>query len=99
MENFGKFMTFVIAIIIAPVINGFVAMKLWAWFVVPTFDLQELHLVNTIGLLMLVGFVRAKKSEKEETDNFWKNFVEKVIFVIIIAGFALFAGWIVTLFM
>lgn len=32
MENFGKFVTLLLAIIITPIINGFVFSKLWSWF-------------------------------------------------------------------
>lgn len=99
MENFGKFMTVVLAMIISPIVSGFVVLKLWAWFIVPTFEVQPLRLVEAIGLMFLVNYLKAKRDKETDKDEFWKKFVTNFVFVIIYAGFALLAGWIVSLFM
>ena len=98
MESFGKFMAVVLAMIISPIISGFVILKLWGWFVVPTFETQPLRLVEAIGLMYLINYLKAKR-DKEVQDKFWKEFTANLIFVIVFAPFALFAGWIVSLFM
>ncbi len=98
MENFGKFITVVLAMIISPLISGFVIMKLWAWFIVPTFEMQPLRIVEAIGIMFLINFIRLKR-EKTENEEFWGNFATNMIFLIVMAGFALLSGWIVTLFM
>jgi hypothetical protein len=98
MENFGKFMTIVMAMIISPIINGFVIMKLWAWFIVPTFEMNPLRIVEAIGIMYLINFIRMKR-DKDQTDNFWEEFSTNVVFVLLMAGFALLSGWIVQMFM
>lgn len=99
METFGKFMTVVLALIAAPIINGFVVMKLWGWFVVPTFEIHQLRLVEVIGLLFIVNFIIIgyKKTDPEEKP--WEEFAKRIIFLIFAAAFMLFSGWLVSKFM
>lgn len=99
MENFGKIMTFILAMIISPVVSGFVVLKLWAWFIVPTFEAQPLRLVEAIGLMFLINYLKAKRDKEADKDKFWEQFATNFAFGIIYAGFALLAGWVVSLFM
>jgi hypothetical protein len=48
--------------------------------------------------MYLLSFVGAKK-DKDKTDDFWSDFGERVIFVLVYAGLILFSGWIVQSFM
>ena len=99
MENFGKFMTVVLAMIISPIINGFVITKLWLWFVVPTFEANPLRVVEAIGLMFLINYIKAKRDNEADKDKFWEQFATNIIFMFLMAGFALLSGWIVQMFM
>ena len=99
METFGKLMTVVLAMIISPIINGFVFMKLWIWFIVPIFKAQPLRLIEAIGVLCLISFIGTKMDNEANKDEFWKDFTKKIVFVVLLAGFALLYGWIVSLFL
>ena len=97
MKNFKKFITVLLGIIVSYLVNGFVLLKLWEWFIVTTFKVQPLNLVQAIGIVILINFLFIKK--EKSPDNFWKEFKERVAFLIVTAVFILFIGWIVTLFM
>ena len=99
MENFGKFMTVVLAMLISPIINGFVITKLWLWFIVPTFEANPLRVVEAIGLMFLINYIKAKQDTKADKDKFWKQFGTNIIYLILMAGFSLLSGWIVQMFM
>lgn len=99
MENFGKLTTVLLFMTLAPIINGFVFVKLWFWFIVPTFQMNELRIVEAIGIMMLIGFVRHEKDQKESNTDFWKDFLESIIYVILIALSGLGLGWLVNQFM
>ena len=99
MKNFGKFMTIVLAMIISPIINGFVFSKLWFWFIVPTFQMQPLRVVEAIGIIFLINFIRVKRDKEADKDKFWETFTSNVVFTVFVAGFALLSGWVVTLFL
>ena len=99
MENFGKFMTVVLTMIISPIIKGFVFSKLWFWFIVPTFQMQPLRIVEAIGIIFLIDFIRAKRDKEAAKDDFWETLANNMVFIVLVAAFALFSGWIVTLFL
>jgi len=99
MEKFGKFMTVVLAMILSPIINGFVFSKLCLWFIVPIFHMQPLRTVEAIGIVFLINFVRSKRDRSADSEKFWTEFLTNIIDVILLAGFALLSGWIVTLFL
>ena len=99
MENFGKFMTVILAMVISPIINGFVVTKLWTWFIVPTFDANPLRIVEAIGLVFIVNYLRMKRDKNADEVDFWSDFASNILFIILYAGFALFSGWIVQKFM
>lgn len=99
MENFGKFMTIVLAMIISPIISGFVIVKLWAWFIVPTFEVNPLRIVEAIGIMFLINYLKAKRDKESDRDKFWEQFAANFIYLILMAGFTLLSGWIVQMFM
>lgn len=99
MEKFGKFMVIVMAMIISPIISGFVIVKLWAWFIVPTFQANPLRIVEAIGIMLLINCLKAKRDKGADKDKFWTEFTNNIVFLILMAAFALFSGWIIQMFM
>lgn len=99
MKNFGKFATVILAMVIAPIISGFVVMKLWGWFIVPTFEMNPLRIVEAIGIMFLLNFVRAKRDKEASGDDFWSEFGANLVFLIAYSVLALLSGWIVQAFM
>ena len=99
MENFGKFTTLMLAMLISPIINGFVITKLWLWFIVPTFGANPLRIVEAIGLMFLINYIKPKREEKIDKNKFWGKFATNMIYLILMAGLALLSGWIVQMFM
>ena len=77
------------------VLEGWVATKLWAWFVIPQFHLAPLPITIAIGLSLLVSVYRYSPSIPEEKGRDWKPFAMIMAKPILLLGM----GWIVTLFM
>jgi len=98
MGNFGKFIAIMLGIIISSIINGFVITKLWAWFVVPTFEANPLRIIEAIGLMFLVNHIKAKRDKEHNKDKFWEQFVADAIYLILISVFALLGGRIIQIF-
>lgn len=44
-------------IVFGSIIRGWVLVKLWAWFVLPVFNLPKIHTMQAIGLMLFVSFV------------------------------------------
>jgi hypothetical protein len=69
------------------ILHGFVIMKLWAWFVLPTFtSAPPLHIATAIGISMLVTYITNEHPTHEE--NYWVVALTSPFFV-------LFFGWII----
>ncbi len=98
MEKFGKFMLILLSVIISPIISGFVFTKLWAWFIVPIFHTQPLRIVEAIGIMVLINFVRIKREKNDEEEEFLEAFIKNVIFVTVTSACILLYGWILSLF-
>ena len=98
MENFGKFMTVLLTMIISAICAGFVLMQLWSWIIVPIFGFQLLSLSHSVGLSFFINFVLKGKS-KEPDGDFWKSFVKNIINSLTIWVLSLLIGWIISFFM
>ena len=100
MENFGKFIAILLTMIINPIIRGYVFISLWGWFVVTTFNLNPLRLVEGIGLMFVFGYLTTKLNVDEKNDT---SLVEKLlthtISQIIYAVMILLFGYILVQFM
>lgn len=101
MENFGKFMAIVLILIINPIVGGFVLSKLWLWFIVPIFQMEPLRVVEAIGILLIIGFLKFKRDKVEEAlnQNFWAALGEDFIYALLTAGMFFLFGWIVSCFL
>lgn len=97
MENFGKFCLFILLMFLAATLSGLVISKLWLWFVVPTFGLVPITIVQSIGLSLLVGIFKGVKSSGK--DDSFKEIVEKSLTGMITILMLFGIGWIVSLFM
>ena len=100
MENFGKFIAILLTMVINPIIRGYVFISLWGWFVVTTFNLNPLRLVEGIGLMFVFGYLTTKLNVDEKNDT---SLVEKLlthtISQIIYAVMILLFGYILVQFM
>jgi len=109
-ENFAypltRFLTTIATRVVSTIVFGFVLMTLWAWFVVPAFNLPELTIVSAIGLGLIVAFTTHQNKKEDfysddnsaESGSLEKTFKDFGI-RLFIHGFFLFFGFIVHLFM
>lgn len=99
MENFGKLCFTLIIMVITTLIGGFVFQTLWGWFIVTTFAIQPMTLIQAIGISFFISYLKMNLS-KSNDDEFYIEFVLKalvtsVITALVVLGF----GWVITLFM
>ena len=97
MENFGKFMAIVMSMIFNPIIRGYVFLSLWAWFIVPTFSVNPLRLIEAIGLMFIVGYLSTKFNldEKEHEKSFAERMITATLIQLFYSGIVLLFGWII----
>ncbi|WP_319228437.1 hypothetical protein [Draconibacterium orientale] len=102
MKRFNEVSMVCILLVFASVVNGFVVMKLWGWFIVPAFEIRPLHMVEAIGIMLFVRFAenRLAVRKKENEDRSFLVILQENIFLVIFFGaFTLLIGWIISLFL
>ena len=96
MEKFGKFCFGVLSIITRSLLSGYAFMKLWGWFIVYTFHVQPINLIQSIGLVFFWGYLKPKK---KDVDGFtWKKFIKEFVEDLLLVGVVLGLGYLITLF-
>lgn len=78
--------------------EGFVLMKLWAWFVIPTFGLPALTIPIAIGISLLVGFLAHQMRSDSGKDPFEES-IKLFSYGFVNAAVVLLVGYIVTFFL
>lgn len=96
MKNFGIIMYMLLTIIVGMFIGGFIISKLWGWFIVPTFGLNYLTILQAIGISLFVSLFKTQKKSKKEFDIM--NYTEQFFQVLVYSGLILFISWIVSMF-
>jgi len=98
LAGFGTFLGVLYAV--SALINAFVLIKLWNWFVIPTFELAALSYPVAIGISLLVTFLTYQYHEKpEKTENENKQIKHLFAVIFLRPVMVLFVGWCVQCFM
>jgi hypothetical protein len=98
METFGKIVAGIILTVLSTIVQGFVIVKLWAWFIVQIFDIRPITLIEAIGLSLFILYVNYRKPSKVE-DDLYDIVVHGFIESLTIGGIFLLFGWVVHLIM
>jgi len=94
MENFGKFCAGLLMLILAVIIGGFVFMKFWSWFIVPTFALPALSFLQSVGISWFVSYIKSS-GKKSEYDM--KELPQLFLIQTVYTATILLIGWIIFL--
>ena len=69
-------------------LRAFVFLKLWAWFVIPSFALPMLNYPKTIGLTIMIGFLSTQKTDKDGLDGIIKGLFNGLVYTLVGLGMA-----------
>ena len=101
MKTIGIIASTIIASIFSMTYNGYALTILWGWFIMPIFNVPSLNIPVAIGIAMVVSFLTydpdldGVKKEQEWSEKFLVN----IVYAFLKPTFALFFGWIITLFL
>lgn len=98
-ERFLILMIVMTIMIPAVLWEAYVSIVMWRWFITPEFGVQPPGLWSAAGILMMIGMVKARVGRKEENPDRWDRIGRFFSHVIMVPAFALFVGYIITLFM
>ena len=81
-------------IVVTSILNGFVLVKLWGWFVVPAFGLPTLSIPVAIGISLIIKYLTIHRSKTAEDVDMWEAYKFAISFPIM----TLIIGWIIHFF-
>ena len=96
-----NFLLAIIGAFLSYLLRGFVIFKIWAWFIVSTFDTIAITIPQAIGLSLLVSFLTAqiRNADVEEHTfdaKYWGIYcTTQYIYPLVV----LLTAWVVTLFL
>ena len=99
METFGKICFTLISMVITTIITGYVFQTLWEWFIVPTFTMQSLTLVQAIGISFFINYLKMNLDKKDDKEFSMELVFKSLAMSIVMSLFVFGIGWTITLFM
>jgi heme A synthase len=96
---FGLLAFLIVQVVLGSIVDGYVLVKLWAWFAVSTFGVQPLSLVPAIGFGLLVGYLTHQYVPQKKDRDISTVISEAVSETFIYPFIILFLGWIVSFYM
>jgi len=60
-------------ILVAVPINIYVFMRLWAWFIVPTFHTSPLTIAQALSLFVFIKWLTPSVNTRKSRVNFWEK--------------------------
>jgi len=86
-----KLIAYIFMLIVTVIVQGFLFMKLWLWFIVPVFTtLPTMNLKQSIGISFVIAILKNKVTNKErEFEETASDFGQQMLYM----GFGLLLGW------
>lgn len=98
---YGLAMLVPLLMFVGAILNGWALSVLWGWFVAPVFGIPELSILQAIGFGLIVSYMTREpdSSKSKDKDDDSHPVITMMIVTALRPIFAVFIGWIVTLFM
>lgn len=89
---------------VGALVNGFVLVRLWTWFAVPSLGVRQISFVPAIGIGLLVSFLTHQNTppypgDAEKSMELSDAIGSAIVNVVVDPLYALVIGWVVSLFM
>ena len=90
----GLLLILFVVLPLSTILSGYTLTMLWDWFIVTTFGMKSLTIIQAIGVSYVVGFLTFQLTSKDD-----RSWGEKISYLIARPLVFLAIGWIITLFM
>lgn len=94
---FGALVSIPALLAISTILNGWVLVYLWLWFISPVFGLAELTLGQAIGLSMVVSFLSYQyiESQKSKDSDLFESLFTAFFISIFRPALVFSFGWLI----
>lgn len=98
MKTFLKICFLIVVLIITFISTGFVFSKLWGWFIVTTFKVQPLTIIQAIALSFFISYLKMNPHQKSKIKTDVESILEALIIAVSADLLMFVIGWAITLF-
>jgi F0F1-type ATP synthase assembly protein I len=91
----GGIVLFTTLFVMSAIIDGIVFSYLWGWFVAETFGIRTLSMLESIGLLMVLGYATKYKKNKDTGEDSETAAITLASVLIFAPLLTLFIGWVI----
>ena len=95
----GMIASFLLILIGGSIAGGWALSVLWGWFIVPVFGLPALSVVQSIGIILITGYITNKPSQGKDERDTTEQIISNLSHVFVMPLFSVGIGWIVLQFM
>lgn len=98
----GAILTFLILVVVGTVASGYALSVLWGWFVVPTFELPALTIIQALGISLVVNYFTSdlqRTQEESKEKSYTKVLFNACLKIVLRPLIFLFLGWVYLQFM
>jgi len=85
-------------LVIMPIVNGFVLVKLWGWFIVDTFGVVGLTIPHAIGVALIVNLLTMDLRNSNSGDEEKSKAIGQLVGRLLAPFLTLLLGYVVYLF-
>ncbi len=95
METLGKICLVIFIMVLSVIMNGYLFMTLWRWFIVYSFHVSPLSMIQSIGIMC---FLTCLKGYKKEADTSFEASFIRYIEYLVWYGLSFFIAYVITFF-
>jgi len=102
LSHFLRILLFLCAIFLVPFVKGWVFATMWSWFVVTTFDLPAISVIQGTGIFLVFTLLQKQffsEQQKKNTSDKLSPLAKEIIDMLIAPLFILGSGWVFFQFM
>lgn len=92
----------IVFIFLGVLLDAWVVMLLWGWFIVPVFNLPALGYLQAMGVSLVIGYLTFQSpadEKKKDGPNLKDQTIHWLTYDVYVRLFCLFIGWIVHFFL
>lgn len=100
IEFFSILSICIVLLVLGVIWRAFVFTKVWAWFIVPQFGVDQISLVPAMGVCLVIGFCTYHYRREPKDDRTQKEIIAQACGLMFLhPALVLLIGWIINLWM
>lgn len=98
METIGKMIVGFILMIGTVLLEAFVLLKVWTWYLIPYLSAPEIPYIGAVGISLFAFFFKNHSITNENLEADWEESVGKTFILLLIYLTVWFVAWFIKLF-